>query len=356
MQCDEEGFWYPVVDLNACTECGLCEQACPILMRKLTDNHPIAYGCINKDNNIRQQSSSGGVFTVIAEEVIAENGVVFGASFDDAFNVVHSQTDRLDGLDSFRGSKYVQSCIGDSYKLVQGFLKQGRHVLFTGTPCQIGGLKAFLQQDYANLLCIDIVCHGVPSPKVWQKYVLYRENCAGASARRIAFRRKDEGWKRFSVSFLFNNDTEYVKTLDRDLYMQAFLQNICLRPSCYACNFKTLHRQSDITLADFWGIQYILPEMDDNKGTSLIFVNSVIGQSMIKHIKDNILCKEVDINQAVSYNSAANKSAGYNPKRDVFFEGLWKVPFDQLVKKYCSDSIYVRVKRKAKSIICKALK
>lgn len=351
MESDIEGFCYPEVDYDKCIKCGLCIKVCPIINKTIIKNKPSAYACINNDEVVRLDSSSGGFFTLIAERVIDNGGIVFGAGFDKNFVVAHSWVKVKEELGKYRGSKYVQSKIGDTYSQARVFLKQGRQVLFTGTPCQIGGLKSYLQQDYDNLFCIDIICHGVPSPKVWQKYVSYRENCAGAMARRISFRRKNEGWKRFSVSFLFSNDTEYIQTLDSDLYMKAFLKNICLRPSCYACDFKTLHRESDITLADFWGIHNILPEMDDDKGTSLIFVNSVNGQSMLEKIKHRISYKEVEINQVVAYNSAVIKSAGYNQRRGGFFEELHEASFDKLVKKYCSDSVLVKIKRKIKSIL-----
>ena len=353
---DNEGFLYPQVDEPNCISCGMCEKVCPIIHQEEVSNEPKAYACYNKDEPVRMESSSGGLFTLIAEQVINNGGVVFGASFDKEFNVAHRYVETKEELGELRGSKYVQSKIGDTYKKSKEFLKQGRQVLFTGTPCQIGGLKSYLEQDYNKLFCIDIICHGVPSPKVWKKYVSYRENRAGAPARRIAFRRKDGGWKRFSVSFLFNNDTEYVQTVDKDLYMQAFLKNACLRPSCYACNFKTLHRESDITLADFWGIQNVFSEMDDDKGASLVFVNSTSGESMFAQIKDKISYKEVDINQAVAYNSSAIKSVEYNPKREKFFNKVDQLPFDELVNKYCSDAVLVRIKRRVKSVVCIVLK
>ena len=353
---DSEGFWYPQVNTDLCNDCGLCEKVCPILHKRYIDNAPKAYACYSKNEKIRLESSSGGIFTLIAEQVIDKSGVVFGARFDDGFNVIHDYVESKADLKEFRGSKYVQSKIGDTYKQVKYFLNQGKLVLFSGTPCQIAGLKSFLQKEYDNLLCIDIVCHGVPSPKVWERYISYQENRTGASVKRIAFRRKDEGWKRFCVSFLFNNDTEYLETFKKDLYMQAFLKNICLRPSCYACNFKTLHRQSDITLADFWGIQNLLPEMDDDKGISLVFINSARGESVFEQIKDKIFYKEVDINEAVAYNLAAIESVEKNPKRDKFFEELDQLPFDELVKKYCSDGISVKVKRKLKITVRSILK
>ena len=357
MESDNEGFWYPKVDYDKCIKCGLCIKACPIINKIIVkNNEPNAYACINNDEKIRLESSSGGVFTLIAEQIIDEGGVVFGAGFDDNFELIHSYSEKVEGITKFRGSKYVQSKIGDTYYKAKEFLKQGRKVLFTGTPCQIGGLKSYIGQNFDNLFCVDIVCHGVPSPKVFRRYTDYRESSAGSPTRRIAFRLKNEGWKLYSVSFLFNNDTEYRKVFNKDLYMKAFLKDVCLRPSCYACEFKTLYRQSDVTLADFWGIQNILPEMDDDKGTSLIFANSDKGQSMLENIKDKISYKKVDIKQAVKYNSAAVRSAGYNSKREQFFDDLDSIPFNQLVRKYCSDKMGVVIKRKVKLLIYKGLK
>lgn len=346
MDYDEEGFWYPNVNYNECIRCGKCIKVCPIINKTKVDNNPKAYACINNDESIRLKSSSGGMFSLVAEQVLDCRGVVFGAGFNEEFKVVHSYIDNMKDIEQFRGSKYVQSNIGDTYSQVKNFLKQERNVLFTGTPCQISGLKSYLGKSYDNLFCIDIVCHGVPSPKVWDKYVDFREKEAGSAPQRISFRIKDKGWKRYSVSFLFKNDTEYTKNLQEDLYMKAFLKNVCLRPSCYACEFKSLHRQSDLTLADFWGIQNVLPEMDDDKGTSLLFVNSGRGQEMLEKIKGKITYEEVDINQAVSFNSAAIKSVEYNPKREDFFSKLDYLEFDELVRKYCTDRLSVRVKRK----------
>lgn len=348
---DKEGFLYPKVDDTKCINCGLCEKVCPILNKEKIQNEPHAYACLNKDERIRMESSSGGIFTLLAEQVIDDGGVVFGAIFYKKFAVIHSYVESKEELSKLRGSKYVQSIIGNTYKQAKGFLTQGRKVLFTGTPCQIGGLKSYLGQFYGNLICIDIVCHGVPSPDVWHKYVEYREEKAGFSTQRIAFRRKDEGWKRYSVSFLFKNNTEYRQTHDKDLYMKSFLKNICLRPSCYECEFKSIHRKSDITLADFWGIQNVLLKMDDDKGTSLIFVNSDIGKSIIEQIRDKIICEEVDISEAVKYNLAVVKSATYNSKRIDFLNDLNTYSFDKLVKKYCADKSLLRVKRKIKALV-----
>jgi len=351
MVSDVEGFWYPKVDYENCIKCGKCVNVCPIINHGTVKNYPDAYACINKNEDIRLKSSSGGIFTLTAGKIIEDRGVVFGAGFNEKFEVVHSFVETKEELEKFCGSKYVQSKIGETYKHAKDILESGRKVLFSGTPCQIAGLKAFLRKSYENLFCVDIICHGVPSPKVWQKYVSYQEKNNGSIVQRIAFRQKNEGWKRYSVSLLFQNDTEYCQTLDKDLYMRAFLKDVCLRPSCYSCKFKTLHRESDITLADFWGIQNILPEMDDDKGTSLVFINSDNGKYMFDQIRDKILYKEVDIHQAITYNPAAIKSAKYNQKRESFFQNLDRFPFDKLVKKYCTDSFLLRMKRKLRSYI-----
>jgi len=355
MVSDTEGFWYPQVDYDKCIKCGQCRKVCPILSKTSISNVPSAYACINKEEAVRLASSSGGIFTLIAEQVIEDGGVVFGAGYNDDFTIEHSYIETKEELSKFRGSKYVQSRIGNTYNQVKDFLKTGRSVLFTGTPCQISGLKSYLRKSYDNLICIDIICHGVPSPKVWMKYVSYREQVAGSSAQRISFRRKDEGWKRFSATFLFKDGTEYRKTLDQDLYMQAFLKNVCLRPSCYVCEFKSLHRQSDITLADFWGIQNILPEMDDDKGTSLVFVNTTKGKEVFGQIENKMKYKEVELDQAIVFNPAAIRSAESNQNRSKFFDKLDEIPFDQLIKKYCTDKYSVRVKRKVKIVTCKIL-
>lgn len=324
MRLDNEGFRYPVIDRGECTECDLCDMVCPIMGSNKIDNQPIAYACINRDDNVRQQSSSGGVFSLIAENILGNKGIVFGTGFDTDFNVEHSWVDDIDDLSRFRGSKYVQSNIGDTYKEVRGFLKQGRQVLFTGTPCQVAGLKSYLGKDYESLICADIICHGVPSPRVWQCYKEQLEEMHHAKAERIAFRHKHYGWKLFSVSFSFDNGTEYGQPLTEDVFMQGFLRNLYLRPSCYACSFKTLNRLSDITLADFWGIQNVLPELDDDLGTSLVLVNTEKGKAMLAGLADRIICEKVDVNTAVLYNPLAIKSVAMNPKREAFFTELDK--------------------------------
>ena len=346
---DKEGFLYPKINITKCINCGLCEKVCPIINKKERVNDIVAYACINNNEDIRNESSSGGIFTLLAESVINNGGVVFGAAFDKELNLVHSYTDNIEGISEFRGSKYLQSKIGTTYRQAKEFLEKGTEVLFSGTSCQISGLLSYLEKDYDNLICVDIICHGVPSPKVFKMYRSELEKKYGATTQRIAFRRKDYGWKLFSVSLLFNNDTEYIKDLTKDIYMRGFLQNLYLRPSCYDCKSKTLNRLSDITIADFWGIENIVPELDDDKGTSLVLVNSDKGEKIFQKLQDKMIIKQVDCDEAIKYNSAAIKSVNMNPKRDKFFRDLDShyENISELIMKYTKmRNILSKIKRK----------
>ncbi len=352
MVSDDEGFWYPVVDIAECVNCGLCETVCPInVSHDKTDNTHIAYAAINTNEDIRKESSSGGIFSLIAEWILEQGGVVFGAAFDDDFNVIHRSVDTVDELYLLRGSKYVQSKIGDTYKQAKDYLEQGRKVLFTGTPCQIGGLLTYLNKPYEELYTQDIICHGVPSPAVWKRYVEYRSKEArGAIPRRIAFREKHSSWKRFSVSFYFQNDTEYRDFFDKDPMMKAFLKNLCLRPSCYACAYKSKQRLSDITLADFWGIENIDASMFDDKGTSLVIVHTLKGQKLLNELS-GIDLKEENLDLALKYNSAMVISVARNANRDKFIADAQKYNFAELEKSYLKESWVALTKRKIKRVI-----
>ncbi|MBU3093644.1 Coenzyme F420 hydrogenase/dehydrogenase, beta subunit C-terminal domain [Clostridium sp. CF011] len=352
---DKEGFLYPKVDIIKCINCGLCEKACPIINKRERVNDTVAYACINKNENIRSESSSGGVFSLLAERVVNKGGVVFGAGFDDGFNLEHSYTDTIEGISKFRGSKYLQSKIGDTYMQAKECLEKGTKVLFSGTPCQISGLLSYLGREYDNLICVDIICHGVPSPKVFKMYRNELEKTHGATTRRIAFRRKDCGWKLYSVSVLFNNDTEYRKNLTRDVFMRGFLQNLYLRPSCYACKSKSLNRLSDITIADFWGIENIAPELNDDKGTSLVLVNDNKGKKIFQQLQDKMIVGQVDCAEAIKYNPSAIESVPYNPNRDRFFENLdsHSDHISKLIIKYTKINFMKRVYGKMRVILSK---
>lgn len=354
MDADDEGFLYPDIEQEKCVSCGRCKTVCPVLREYNGHKRGQAYACINKNDEIRMNSSSGGIFTLIAEYVTEQGGIVFGASFDSELNVHHIEVKNKDGLYKLRGSKYLQSRIGNTYAVAESYLKQGRIVLFSGTPCQISGLKAYLGKEYDNLIMQDIICHGVPSPMVWQKYLAYQEeiyDCPIDRKSNPAFRQKDEGWKIYNVSFKFINDAVYKKSSDKDLYIKAFLSNICLRPSCYNCNSKFLERESDITLADFWGVENVVPDMFDDKGTSLVFVNSPKGRKIFEKISKDMLYKEVDIDNAVMYNSSAFKSCSMPLKRKTFMQNITSENFGEYVHRCTKRSFMERVNSKAKKII-----
>lgn len=321
MEADAEGFWYPKVDAACCTDCGLCRNHCPVLQADAAQARtPEAYACIYPDEAVRAESSSGGFFTLLAGHVLERGGAVFGAAFDDAFGVAHRWAETLEAARAFRGSKYVQSRIGGAYRQAERFLQAGRQVLFTGTPCQIGGLNAYLAKPYDNLLAADIVCHGVPSPLVWKRYLA--EIAQGKAIRRVNFRDKRAGWRRFSLVVEFTDGSSYSNAFRDDLYVQGFLRDLYLRPSCYGCRYKTAARRSDFTIADFWGVNKTLPQIDDNRGTSLVLVQSEKGRAVFAALQSSLQLARADLTAALRYNRSATASAEPQPHRQAFFAAL----------------------------------
>ena len=345
---DEEGFFYPLVDVTHCIDCDLCVKTCPVIQHKdirISSKNKSVFAAINKSQEIRLGSSSGGIFSLIAEKVLDEGGVVFGAHFNEQWEVCHCYIESKDRLFELRGSKYVQSIIGDNYVKAKDFLKSGRKVLFSGTPCQIAGLYKFLGKQYENLITVDFVCHGVPSPGIWRKYL---EDEFGDSARRAAGRntvlpisiksvpvitdiefrdKKMHGWKKFSfvvrgsASKADKNSVLLSEMHNDNKYMKGFLRNIFLRPSCYHCTFKSFKSNSDITLADFWGVEKFYPEMNDDKGVSLVFTSNPL---IREWLEDAAITKEILFQQAIDQNPAIAKSAKRRKNRRLFFYDLKK--------------------------------
>ena len=317
MQSDKEGFAYPVVDTKQCTNCGLCEKVCPVINQQ-PESQPIAtYAATNSNEVVREQSSSGGIFTLLAAETINKGGIVFGAAFNERWAVEHTFADNIDDIKRFRGSKYVQSNIGGSYSVAEKFLKEGKEVLFSGTPCQIAGLKRFLRKEYKNLKTVDFVCHGTPSPLVWKKYL--EEICRINNISNITdiqFRNKAEGWKRSSLQITYtgNDGKERIfrETLNDNIFMKCFLSNLCIRPSCYLCPARSGKSDSDITLGDLWGAEQICPEIDDDKGLSLVMMRKE--QELPK--SDRI---EIPYNEALKYNPSISTNVAMPHKRSKFF-------------------------------------
>lgn len=355
MLCDNEGFLYPKVDKDKCVDCGLCEKVCPIINKpEIAENKQTALAVINKDENIRFNSSSGGVFSLLASNIIENGGVVFGAALsEDCKSVSHIPVQTLQELEALRGSKYVQSKIGNTYSQVKAFLENGKEVLFSGTPCQVSGLYTFLNKEYENLVTCDFVCHGVPSPLVWEKYVEFREEKSSSETSKVFFRNKKNGWKTYSMQFEFKNGVRYAQKNIVDLYLRGFVADLYLRPSCYDCKFKGTNRPSDITLADFWGVENVCPEMYDNKGTSLLILNSDKGEKLFGLISNSTVNKEVDLNTAISFNSAAIKSVSIPKKREDFFVDLNNIPVKRVFGKYCKPTAKQKIRRLVGAILRK---
>ena len=320
---DEEGFSYPKVDASLCINCGLCEKICPVLHPYDEHTPQKALAAINKDDEVRMSSSSGGIFTLLAEKTIDEGGVVFGARFDEQWQVVIDVAETKEGVKAFRGSKYLQARVGDSFLRCKKYLDAGRKVLFTGTPCQISALRHFLRKDYQNLLAVDFICHGVPSPLVWKSYLNEVVVTGSRAVKDIQFRSKSRGWKLFSFAIEYNKDSQLIamsSPFKEDIYMKAFLKNLILRPSCHSCPAKCGKSHSDITIADFWGIEVVNPKMDDDEGTSLVLINTDKGASSLP--SDNMKITEEEFHAAIKKNSAWNKPAAPHHRRAEFFRDL----------------------------------
>ena len=335
MNADLEGFLYPQADTSVCTDCGKCNRVCPILKDKPENLPlPLAYAAVNRFDGTRKASSSGGIFSLLAEYVLGQNGVVFGAAFNDGFSVVHISAEDEQGIALLRGSKYVQSDTGDSFSRAKQFLDGGRTVLFTGTPCHIAALTAFLGRPYPNLITQDVICHGTPSPAVWKEYLKYRSALAGSEIAEVCFREKLDKKNSTSVYFRFKNGAEYIKTPHgRDDFMKLFLYNKCLRPSCHHCKFKGL-RRSDITLADFWGIGAVAPEMNDKKGVSLVLANTPKGEEILTAVRNNLTLKKVGFKRSLIKNPSYFHSALPHPARKRFMKDFRLKPFKRVLKRH----------------------
>lgn len=370
MQSNAEGFLYPQINSDLCDNCDRCRNICPVNPKNLSakqDNRqnkkPSAvFATWHLNEVIRHESSSGGVFTALAESLLLQGGVVAGAAFDDNFVVRHILIENSDDLEKLRGSKYVQSEVPPSmYQFIRDSLTQGRIVLFSGTPCQVAGLRNYLRKPYDNLFCCDIVCHGVPSPKVFDVYKKMLERQYGARARRICFRRKDCGWKRYSVSLSFENNTEYRQVFSSDPYMLGFLKNIYLRESCYTCIFTNIERPGDLSIADFWQVADKYPDYDsDDKGTSLILVNTGKGRLWLKKCSKNLFIGPADLDTAIIGNPILVKPSNRPPEREIFYRDIERLSFADLKSKYAlyTPMLYRRIlgkiKKRLKEIICRS--
>lgn len=321
---DSEGFLYPVVDNMTCINCKLCKKVCPILNAKPRSEEILGcYVGYLKDDNIRFKSSSGGIFYPLAQSILDQGGIVFGVAFDEDWNAHHISIDNTNDLPLLMGSKYIQSRTENTFTECKKSLDEGKHVLYSGVACQIAGLKSFLKKDYDNLLTIDVLCHGTPSPKVWQRYLDWRKEEYQSNLKKIEFRNKETTWSKFSLKIKFRNEKEYIREFTQDYYYYYyFLQNIGLRPSCHHCQFKALERPSDITLGDAWGINNHHPELNDEHGTSVILIHSEKGRKVFEQLSSQLNYQSVDVNVALPKTADSRKSVLPDSRRTKFFEKI----------------------------------
>lgn len=344
---DDQGFRYPVVDKDQCINCGLCEKVCPFLNQGVNKVPIKVYAAINPNESIRKISSSGGLFSLLAEKVLFVGGVVFGARFDDNWEVVHDFAEDNDKLDSFRGSKYLQSRIGETYKQAREFLNLGRTVLFSGTGCQIAGLKRFLGKEYENLIAVEIVCHSVPSPLVWRKYL--QEICNGNTVQNVNFRDKSSGWSRYSYSIVVKHSGGNLSYSEpaSGIYMKGLTSNLTTRPSCSQCPSRYGKSGADIVLGDCWGIWDLDTSLDDNKGTSLVVTYTQKGEEFVQEL--GLELREFSMSELPKYNAGLEGSYLLHPMHDRFFAEISKHNNVQsLMQKYLnpqSNSIINKIKK-----------
>ena len=321
MEENQEGFKEPIIDESKCTKCGMCYNTCPILNSKNNNNlRPEVYACM-ADDNIRIKSTSGGIFTLLAYEFLKLGGYVSGAVFFDDYSVHHIVSNKIEDIEKMRKSKYVQSNIDFCYKEIKQLLNNNNLVLFSGTPCQVAGLKSYLKKDYEKLYCLDLVCHGVPSPKVFRKYI--KEEVLAENNEiwlNTDFRDKANGWGRgiVTMSTKTNLNTKY--SGKEDIFRQLFSKTLSMRNTCGSCKFAKIPRQGDITIGDYWGVK---KRYDDKKGTSVCIINNDKGNYLLKLLKKKSkLIKETTFEQAVKYNPNIIRSTHIKNIRQTFFKNL----------------------------------
>ncbi|WMJ89683.1 Coenzyme F420 hydrogenase/dehydrogenase, beta subunit C-terminal domain [Anaerocolumna sp. MB42-C2] len=320
MEKDKEGFLYPVIDTESCTSCEACVRVCPFHKKEYKEKIPkdqAVYAMRHTEKSVLKKSTSGGAFTVISDYVLEQGGIVYGAVFNDRFEVVHNKAADKKQRDKMRGSKYVQSDLGTIFKEIKNTLESGKNVLFTGTPCQNDGLKNYLKKEYSGLILCDIACHGVPSPKIWTDYKTYLEEMYHDKVKEVNFRSKDTGWRNSSLKVELTKNI-YIKNMQEDPFYILFFSHLILRPSCHECIYANYHRVTDLTLADYWGIEKSNRAFDDDNGVSLVLANTKKGKDLIKAVKNKTEIAESSHDDF--YQPIFEAPSKISSKRKIFWE------------------------------------
>ena len=351
MQEDNEGFLYPKTNMDSCIQCNLCNRVCPVLnternLVRTYSKSTKAYAAAIKDTKTLLQSSSGGIFSAIATNVIHKRGVVYGAAWGHD-EVRHIRIENLEDLSFLRGSKYVQSVLGEAFLEIRKLLQSGKKVLFTGTPCQLAGLHAFLRKEYKNLLTIEIACHGVPSPKVLRKYMQVLRKQYNEDIQ-LNFRSKPNGWLDYKVTAYNGNVHYFYEGQKENIFMKGFLRELYSRPICHECPFKAGKSGADITLGDFWGIDKILPSFPLYGGVSLVLIHTTKAEAVLKTLK-GVKSEAVDLYEAIKYNGALLHNELPHPERQYFFKRLDRKPFVFLVEQCLKMRLFTRIKLRIQS-------
>lgn len=358
--CDSEGFWYPQVDKSKCVECGLCEKVCPILnMDKVKSteklNPPKVVGGYHKNIAIRFDSTSGGVFSALANAMYKDGGYVSGAIQNEDLTVCNFISNNKHDLAKLRSSKYVQSSAIGLYKKIETLLKNGEKVLACGSPCQMGALRSYLRKEYDNLIIVDFLCRATNSPKAYRKYMEMLESQYGGKVVYVKAKNKDHGWHSLARKVVFDNGKEYYGEGHDDHYRRGYHWNMYERPSCYNCKFKEIPRNSDITLGDFWGVEKVAPDLEQNLGTSLVMLNTPKGERFFEKIRNKLECRIFTLDDILYGNRPALLEPIKYPNidRKAMFEDMDKIPFDEVAKKYFPEESH---KISKKTLLKKCLK
>lgn len=351
MEEDEKGFFYPIVDSNKCIECKICEKVCGFKEKRSIKNDDIKIYALKASDDIRENSTSGGAFTLLSDVVLEKEGIIYGVIMDENLRARHIRADDIEKRNLCRGSKYSQSDIDSIYLSVRDDLKNGKLVMFTGTPCQVDGLSRFLGDfDKSNLILIDIVCHGVESPLLFRNYIKFLEKKRKKNISQYFHRPKDYGWGHHEKIIYSDNSFE-TRTRLSDIWRDIFYSSGGLRPSCFNCSYTNLKRPSDITIADFWGIDNIDPKFYDKKGVSLLILNSKKGEEIFDSIKDKCVFKEKSIADAVKKNPNLQMPTPSKVSQEVFWDEFYKYGFEFIAKKYGGYTVINRIKRQVKNFI-----